>query len=526
MMTNKATAFGQKLDVFFRARFTLIVIQTIEEQRAIQILGHVCDQTNRAMVTWDVADHFQTGSGIELPALSSGGGLPAKDGLTALKFVAKFEPDDRTVFVFKDFHKFWDNPIIQRKLRNVAQVLKSSSVTLVIITPSGKIPDELKNDVVITDLPLPDASDLDDVLVNLSQTPGVNVNLTDEGRAKLVRAATGMTVAQGQRAFSRAVIQSGSIGDDDLETVLNEKRQIIAESQALEYYHTDQVKVAVGGYSVLKNWLSLRERALSDEARAYGLPAPKGVSLIGIPGTGKSLAAKMIASNWGMPLLRLDVGSLFGSLVGQSEEQTRQALNLAEAVSPCVLWIDEIEKGLGGMNGSLDGGTSTRVFGQILTWMQEKTAPVFVVATANDITKLPPELMRKGRFDEIFFLDLPNFDERAEIFSVHISQRDRDVNGYNLEKLAAASEGYVGAEIEQAVIDAMYIGFADGREFTTEDIVDALTKQIPLAQSQKEKIDFLRTWISEGRAVSASASMEVEAGQGNGHSEQVVKLEL
>jgi len=254
----------------------------------------------------------------------------------------------------------------------------------------------------------------------------------------------------------------------------------------------------------------MREKAFTQEARDYGLPSPKGIALIGIPGTGKSLTAKMIGSLWRMPLLRLDVGALYGSLVGESEERTRRALHLAETVAPCIVWIDEMEKALS--HGGLDSGTSTRVFGSLLTWMQEKKAPCFVVATANTISMLPPELLRKGRFDEIFFLDLPTFEEREEIASVHLRKRNRLPQDYQLDQIAAASEGYVGSEIEQAIIDAMYLGFNDQRrEFTTRDILFALHKQVPLSISQRETIEGLRDWLREGRAQSASFEETEEA---------------
>jgi SpoVK/Ycf46/Vps4 family AAA+-type ATPase len=240
--------------------------------------------------------------------------------------------------------------------------------------------------------------------------------------------------------------------------------------------------------------------------------------LIGIPGTGKSLTAKMIGGLWRLPLIRLDAGALYGSLVGESEERTRRALQLTETVAPCVLWIDEIEKALA--FGGLDSGTSTRVFGTVLTWMQEKESPCFVVATANDISSLPPELLRKGRFDEIFFLDLPSIEERLEIFSVHLRKRHRIPRDFDLDALAQASEGYVGSEIEQAIIDAMYVGFNSGREFTTRDILDALKIQVPLSRSQKERVETLRNWLREGRAQSASYQGASEA------SEQFVPIQL
>jgi SpoVK/Ycf46/Vps4 family AAA+-type ATPase len=259
----------------------------------------------------------------------------------------------------------------------------------------------------------------------------------------------------------------------------------------------------VGGLAVLKDWLRLRERAFTEEARDYGLPAPKGIALIGIPGTGKSLTAKMIADLWHLPLLRLDVGALFGSLVGESEERTRRALSLAETIAPCILWVDEIEKAFA--FGSGDAGTSQRVFAHLLTWMQDKTSPCFVVATANNIAALPPELLRKGRFDEIFFLDLPSTPERREIFSVHLKKRKCVPADYDLDLLARESEGYVGAEIEQTVIDAMYLAFNEEmRRVTTSDILACIRKQVPLSISQRETVALLRAYLAEGRAVSAS----------------------
>ena len=261
----------------------------------------------------------------------------------------------------------------------------------------------------------------------------------------------------------------------------------------------------VGGLAVLKDWLLLRERAFTQDARDFGLPSPKGIALIGIPGTGKSLTAKMIADLWHLPLLRLDVGALFGSLVGESEERTRRALSLAETISPCILWVDEIEKAFA--FGSGDAGTSQRVFAHLLTWMQDKTSPCFVVATANNIAALPPELLRKGRFDEIFFLDLPTIEERREIFTVHLKKRRCIPAEFDLDTLARESEGYVGAEIEQTIIDAMYRAFSENmRRVTTADILLCMKTQVPLSVSQRETVAALRAWLAEGRAQSASRS--------------------
>jgi SpoVK/Ycf46/Vps4 family AAA+-type ATPase len=429
--------------------------------------------------------------------------------LTALEQVDRQEDD--AIFVFKDFHEAWGNPQIKRKLRNVAQRLKFTKKSILITSTTNKIPDELKDEAVVVEFPSPGAQDLEKALDNLAAAPGVRINLTALGREKLVQAALGLTSAQASRTFAKAIVASGKLDDQSIDLVTDEKKQIIRESEALEFYAVTETPDNIGGLGVLKDWLRLRERAFTHQAREYGLPSPKGIALIGIPGTGKSLTAKMIGGLWRLPLLRLDVGSLFGSLVGQSEERARRALRLAETVAPCVVWIDEMEKALA--HGGLDSGTSTRVFGTILTWMQEKTAACFVVATANNIASLPPELLRKGRFDEIFFLDLPTNQERREIFAVHLRKRRRLPQDYDLPLLAEESEGYVGAEIEQAIIDAMYIGFNVGREFNTDDIRTALARQVPLSVSQRETIGALRQWLTEGRAQSASFDEAQEAEQ-------------
>jgi hypothetical protein len=503
-------AFEQELDIYLRSRFTLMVLVTPEEERALQSVRYVCDKAKRPCLSWDVADGFQA-------VTNWSGSMPsARDPLSALEQIDKVDGDG--LFVLKDFHDCWSNPQFKRKLRSVAQRLKFSKKSILITAPSTNIPVELKDEAVLVEYPLPKNDELETVLQRLTQTPGVKVNLTELGREKLVQAALGLTSAQAQRVFAKAIVSNGVLDDRDINLVTEEKKQIIRESQALEFYAVHETPSDVGGLGVLKDWLRLRERAFSQEARNYGLPAPKGIALIGIPGTGKSLTAKMIGGLWQLPLLRLDVGSLFGSLVGESEERTQKALQLAETVAPCILWIDEIEKAFS--FGGSDGGVSKRVFGTILTWMQEKTAPCFVVATANDISSLPPELLRKGRFDEIFFLDLPTAAERQEIFTVHLRRRNRLPQDFDVAQLARQSEGYVGAEIEQAIIDGMYVGFNQGREFTTSDLSHALKRQVPLSVSQQETIEGLRRWLKEGRAQSASFEEVREAEQ------QFVPLQL
>jgi AAA+ superfamily predicted ATPase len=491
--------FAQQLEIDLRSRFTLLCIVSLEEECVLEEVRDVCERTGRRLYTWDHAEFFQVVVGDGVPPT-------AKDPLSALGMLEHL-PED-SVFVLCDFHQCWQGqPRVVRKLRRLAQKFKYARKTLMVTMPIGRIPDELKDDAVVLEFPMPGTAELNEILSRLVAPPGVKVNLTPQGRDKLLAAALGLSTNHARRVFSKALVSKGGLDERDIDLINAEKKQIIRDSGALEYYAPSETITDVGGLDVLKEWLRVREAAFSSEARDYGLPAPKGIALIGIPGTGKSLTAKMIAGLWHLPLIRLDLGALFGGLVGQSEENTRRALRLAETISPCLLWMDEIEKGLSVGGG--DGGTSMRVFASILSWMQEKTKPVFVVATANNIAMLPPELLRRGRVDEIFFLDLPTRTERREIFGVHLQKRRRPLQGFDVDALADASSGYVGAEIEQAVVDAMYMAFGDrenpGRDFTTADILAALSKQVPISHSHREIIERLRKWLSEGRAQSASS---------------------
>jgi hypothetical protein len=498
--------FENELETSLRSRFTLICVISLEEDRALRAIENVCARGSRPLSSWDHADGF-------IPSLrdtAREGGreaepLKAKDPLSLLDEIGKLQTDG--VFVLRDFHQCWDKqPRVIRKLRNLARQFKYSRKSIIILMPAAEVPAELRDDAVLMEFAPPGVPELSAILDQLLATPGVRSTLAPDARTRLLRSALGLSSNQAQRVFAKAIVTGGLLEEVDIGLVLAEKKQIIRESGALEFYDAHETSADVGGLGVLKEWLRLRERALGPEARAYGLPEPKGLALIGIPGTGKSLTAKMISGLWSLPLVRLDVGALFGGLVGQSEANTRRALQLVETIAPCVLWIDEMEKALA--NGDGDAGTSTRVFGSLLSWMQDKKKPVFVVATANNISRLPPELLRRGRFDEIFFLDLPTLAERREIVAVHLRKRKRNPEAFDLTALAAASEGYVGSEIEQAVIDAMYVAFNDlrqpAREFTTADVLTALRQQVPMSQSHRESIGALRQWLKEGRAQSAS----------------------
>ncbi len=490
----------KELDLCIRSRFPFICIISHEEERIVESARRVCEERACQLHLWDHADFFQVMSG-------EGAGAPtAKDPLTALETIDKTVGE--AIFLLRDFHQCWDKqPRIVRKMRNLAQRLKYTKKTVIVTTPVDCVPEELKDDVVLIDFPGPGYRDLVSILKRLLEAPNVRSALDNETAERIVRSALGLSSNQAQRVFAKAIVSNGQLDARDIELITAEKQQIIRESGALEYFTPSETLADVGGLEVLKDWLRMRERAFGKAARAYGLPEPKGIALIGVPGTGKSLTAKMVSSLWRLPLVRLDIGALFGEFVGTSERNVRNALRLAETVSPCVLWIDEIEKSLSS-GGDGDGGTSQRVFATLLSWMQEKSRPVFVVATANDISRLPPELLRRGRFDEIFFLDLPTRTERREILRVHLTKRQRDPSRFDLDRLAGATERYVGAEIEQAIIDAMFIAFNDEdepeREFTTADVEAALAKLVPMSHSQRENIASLRAWLTEGRAQSAS----------------------
>jgi AAA+ superfamily predicted ATPase len=392
-------------------------------------------------------------------------------------------------------------------LRNLETSLRISPHSLILCSGQWIPPADLDEALTLLDLPLPDADDLRQLIssIGLNSGSALDSAVLDE----LTQACSGLSEMRVRQVAARALARRGSIGAEDLAEVLEEKRQAIARSEVLEFCRSDSGTEAIGGHDSLKSWLQQRHRAFSEEARRFGLPLPRGVLLVGPQGTGKSLTAKAIARSWSMPLLRLDVGRLFAGLVGASEARTRDMIQLAEAMAPCVLWIDEIEKGFGG-DGRSDGGTSQRVLANVLTLMAEKRSPVFVVATANGVDQLPPELLRKGRFDEIFLLDLPSGSERQSILELHLAQRRPSVT-LPLETVVSRSEGFSGAELEQTVIEAMHLAFAEHRELNETDLIRAASQLIPLSRTASESLAHLKEWAAGGRARQASIAGRNEA---------------
>jgi len=510
-MGAESLTFQEELILCFKARFTLIYVVAQEEERVLGEIARAFTAVERAAYSWDADEKFKS-----LNSFAPEMGEPIGDPFGALDWILSLDRDG--VFVLKDFHSHWESgdsekkSRVLRKLKTAAQRLKQTRKSFIIVSHKTNVPEELRDHVHIMDFPLPEYDEIKSILDTFTAMPNIRVRLSELARDRLVQSALGLTANQARRAFSKVIVQKGGLTEEAIDLVTRQKKEIIRESGALEYYPPKETVDQIGGLDHLKAWLRSREGCFSREAEKYGLRPPKGLLLLGIPGTGKSLTAKAVSGLWHQPLLRLDMGAVFGSLVGQSEENVRRALKLAETVSPCVLWIDEVEKGLAESGG--DSGTSSRVFGTLLSWMEEKEKPVFVVCTANNISRIPPEFSRAGRFDAIFFLDLPTFGERREIFRVHLLKRRPVLEPYDLDRLAEAGEGFVGAEIEQAILEAMVIAFNDGyREFTTEDILEVIRtgQVVPLSSSQKENIEFLCRWLLQGRARSASFTEKASA---------------
>ena len=502
-----------ELEMLIRARYPIINVISFEEQRIREHLAEIADRRGKKLYTWS----FNTGivpSGLTETSARKVDSA-TKDPLMALdRVIANIEP---AIFLFYDFHPFMTNRnyAVIRRLREAAASLKNSYKTLVLVTPAMTLAPDLEKDVTVLDYPLPDAAVigglLDRIVADVKDNPAVKIDLASEHREALLKAALGLTLNEAENVFARALVLHGGLSEASIPVVLEEKRQIIRKSGILEYYDARDDFDAIGGLDLLKDWLWKRSFAFTDNARDFGLPPPKGALFLGVQGCGKSLCAKAVSAAWQMPLLRFDAGRLFESALGSTEANLRRSLRIAESVSPCILWIDEIEKafGGGGASADTDGGTSARIFGTLLTWLAEKTAPVFVIATANNIQKLPPELLRKGRFDEIFFVDLPNRAEREAIFRLKIAARGRDPQCYDLEPLVLASEGFSGAEIEEAVVSALYESYCGGHDLAQEDLQRAITGTVPLSRTLGEEIAKLREWCT-GRARPASSGLAAD----------------
>jgi len=482
--------------LLLKARYPLIYIVTSEEERVEYLLKYSTRKyLARTCYSWDFIDGYK-GNPNDI-------GFAARNPLEALNLPDKLTPETGAIFILKDYDNFLKDFSIIRKLKNLGKTLKTQPKNIIIVSSELTLPDSLKELVTIVEFPLPSYQEIFDELNRLVKS--LQQSVKDETINKLTSACQGLSMERIRRVLSKIIAQYGEINDSSIILVLEEKKQIIQKTQLLEFCLADKTLSDLGGLDNFKSWLKIRSNAFSLPALKYGLPYPKGLLMVGVQGTGKSLAAKVIAHEWNLPLLRLDFGRLFASLVGQSESRIRNMIAIAEALSPCILWVDEIDKAFTNSQNSGDNGTTNRVLATFITWLSEKTSPVFVVATANNIDWIPPEVIRKGRFDEVFFLALPNFQERQAIFKVHLSKvRPEQIQSYEIELLSKVTKNFSGAEIEQVIIEAMRVGFSENRDFTTEDMLNVSQRFVPLADTKSQEINQLMEWAESGKVILAS----------------------
>lgn len=480
-----------EIEILVRAKYPILYISSWEERRVEKAVREVGERLNRQVHTWSVTQGMQ-------PAVRRASGPVKATSLPGeLEALAQIhESAEFTIFLLKDFHPYMKDTRVVRLLRDLANRLRGRAQTLILVSPQINLPVELEKDITVLEFPLPDQEDvssqLDAVITAMADVPKVDVELSDSLREEIIHSAQGLTADEIESALARSLVEDKKLSVDK---IIEEKKQIVRKTGMLEFYPSSNSMDDIGGLDLLKEWLLHRSKSFTDAARDYGIPYPKGILIIGVQGCGKSLVAKSVANAYKLPMLKMDVGRIFGSLVGQSEQNMRRAIKIAESLAPCILWIDELEKGFAGMSGGVsDSGTTARVFSTFLTWMQEKTKPVFLIATGNNVHQLPPELMRKGRFDEIFFVDLPDQREREQIFRIHLKKRKRDPKKFKVKELGKLSDGFSGAEIEQLVIGALNSAFFEDRELTFDDIKAEATTQVPLSRMMREEISALRDW--------------------------------
>lgn len=483
--------FREKLKDYIISSTPIIKVITNEEDRLVHDIVKISEEISPTRIV----------EKLDCAIFTREENIKKVDYMNYLNTIKNYDNTKPTIFILKDFYKYLDFILVIRTLKKLCPFLEGQKKTIIIISPTNDIPLELQEDIVVLDYPLPTYNDISLMLENYNN----NLNLSHSEKDKFIKSCQGLSYKKIKKALDKIIFKYGNINIDSMSLLIDEKKLFFKNNDFLEYCTSPENISDIGGLDNLKHWLNVRSKCFSIEAQEYGLPTPKGVLLMGIQGTGKSLCAKVISHYWNMPLLRLDVGRLMGSYIGESESRTRKMISLAESMSPCILWIDEIDKAFLGMNNNGDSGTTSRVLASLITWMQEREKTVFIVATANDISKLPPELLRKGRFDEIFFVDLPLLKEREEIFYVHLQKRrDLKEKHFNCTTLAELTQGYSGAEIEQIIIDSMYEAFNENREFNQEDIIECIKRTIPLSKISSDLIDKLRSWVKDGRARNAS----------------------
>ena len=541
-----------RLKVLINSSTPIVVMETSEEMRAVGMVRAACSQLNMATFEWSIADGLvRSGSNapvsghtaMDQPAAWTAASRSPRTVLSPDKAEAErithalMGPEGQAtipgasiynsrepvqalanmesmtveaVFILKDFHRHMDDPVVVRRLRDVGQKFSANRRTVVITAPELTVPAELTTLVEYFDLPLPDRDRLHDIVhdtfTRLAKTYTLKLQLDAAGVDAMSANLRGLTEEEAERAISQALVSRYSLCPETVTDVLEAKKQLLRHSGMLEFIEASDNMASVGGLENLKHWLAQRRGAWEDSAREFGLEPPHGVIILGVQGCGKSLCARAVAGEWKLPLVKFDTSAVYDKYIGETEKRIRKVFQVAEGLAPCVLWIDELEKvfaGSGPDSASADAGVSSRLLASFLSWMQDRKSPVFVAATCNNVTVLPPELIRKGRFDELFFVDLPNQAERKQIFSIQLTKRKRNPAEFDLDKIALAAKGYSGAEIDAAVQGALYAAYSDKKPLTTRTLLDALGQTVPLSTTRAEEIETLREW-ARTRAVPAS----------------------
>ncbi len=519
-----------RLKVLIDSSTPIVVMETVEETRAVRMVRAACSALNLAAFEWTIATGLarcgtSTVTAIETGAFPSGGyrggevndlAESAKalyDSREPAKMLANLEGISiEAAFILKDLHRHMDDPVVVRRLRDVGQKFATNRRTVILTAPKISIPPELASLVEFLELPLPDRQRLrqiiDEVLVRISKTHTLQRRLDPAGIDAMSDNLRGLTEEEAERAISQALVARYALSSDTVTDVLEAKKALLRRSEMLEFVEVSDTLSSVGGLDNLKRFLAQRRGSWEDQARAFGLDPPRGVIILGVQGCGKSMCARAIAGEWKLPLVKFDTAAVYDKYIGETEKRIQKVFQVAEGLAPCVLWIDELEKvfaGSGPDSASADAGVSSRLLASFLSWMQDRKAPVFVAATCNNVSVLPPELIRKGRFDELFFVDLPNQAERKQIFAIQLSRRKRTPAEFQLDHVAAAARGYSGAEIESVVQTALYAAYSQKQQLTDQHLLDAIRATVPLSTTRAEEIEALREWAAK-RAVPASTA--------------------
>ena len=512
-----------RLKVLIDSSTPIVVMETVEEMRAVRLVRSACASLNLTAFEWSIATGLtRCGDGTHTIEVGAGYGATGHDAtdLSAKAIYNSREPVQvlgnleaisiDAAFILKDFHRHMEDPVVVRRLRDVGQKFSQNRRTVVITAPSMEIPPELRSLVEFLELPLPDKQRLrqiiDEMIVRVAKTRTLKRALDSAGLDAMANNLRGLTEEEAERAVSQAIVTRYGLTPEAVTDVQEAKKDILRRSEMLDFVEVSDTLANVGGLENLKTWLNQRRGTWEDAAREFGLDGPRGVIILGVQGCGKSMCARAIAGEWKIPLVKFETAAVFDKYIGETEKRTRKMFQVAEGLAPCVLWIDELEKvfaGSGAASASSDAGTSSRLLGSFLSWMQDRRAPVFVAATCNNVSALPPELIRKGRFDELFFVDLPNRAERKQILALQLSKHKRNPATFDLERIGETAHGHSGAEIEAAVQSALYAAFSSHRELTTESLHEALQATVPLSKIRSEEIEGLRQWARQ-RAVAAS----------------------